>query len=86
MGVAKVITRFIDWLYIAPLRRWVPRETFRYALCGGLNMLLMWVLYYVLYRFVVAGRYLDLGVAVMSPHILTLCIQFPITFFTGSTR
>lgn len=83
MGVARVITRFIDWFYIAPLRRWVPRETFRYAMCGGLNLLLMWMLYYLIYRFLVAGHYLNLGFVVMSPHVLTLCIQFPITFFTG---
>lgn len=35
MGVARVITRFIDWFYIAPLRRWVPRESFAMRCAAG---------------------------------------------------
>lgn len=33
--------------------------------------------------FLVAGRYFDLGFVVMSPHIASLVLVFPITFFTG---
>lgn len=83
MKIAKAITRAIDFLYIKPFRKIVPAETFRYIVCGGLNLLLGWAIYAVLYRHVICDRYLDLGFVVMSPHILTLFIQFLITFFTG---
>lgn len=83
MGVAEAITRCIDFLYIRPLRGIIPLETFRYAVCGVANLFFGWGIYTVVYACIVAGRYLDLGFVVMSPHVLSLCIQFPITFFTG---
>ena len=39
--------------------------------------------YFVLYHFVVCERFVNLGFVVVSPHITTLCLVFPITFFTG---
>jgi len=42
---------------------------------------LVW--YFVIYHFVVAERYIDLGFVVMSPHVASLIVVFPITFFTG---
>ena len=29
----------VDFFYVKPLRRIIPLETFRYAVCGGINML-----------------------------------------------
>lgn len=83
VGLAEAITRAINYLYVKPLRRIVPCETFRYAVCGGLNLVLGWIIYTLVFRYVIAGRYLDLGFVVMSPHIATLFIQFPVTFLTG---
>jgi hypothetical protein len=56
---------------------------FGYALCGGLNMTLDALWYFVIYHFIVAQRFIDLGVVVVSPHIASLIVVFPITFFTG---
>jgi hypothetical protein len=39
--------------------------------------------YFVIYHFIVAKQFLDLGIVVVSPHILSLIIVFPVTFFTG---
>ena len=39
--------------------------------------------YFLIYHFVVAKQFVDLGFVVISPHILSLVIVFPITFFTG---
>ena len=39
--------------------------------------------YFLIYHFVVARRFVDLGFVVVSPHIASLAIVFPITFFTG---
>lgn len=83
MGLAKAITGVIDRFYAAPLSRIMSRDIFRYAACGGANMMLDLVWYHFIYHFVVAGRYVDLGFAVVSPHVSSLAIVFPITFFTG---
>lgn len=80
---AKLITRIVDWFYIPPLRRVVPLQTFRYAACGGLNMLLGWVLFYISKHFLVAGHYIDLGFVVVAPHTATLYSIVPFTFFAG---
>ena len=46
-------------------------------------MVLDAVWYFVIYHFVVAKQFVDLGFVTISPHILSLVIVFPITFFTG---
>lgn len=46
-------------------------------------MLLDTLWYFLLYHYVVCERFINLGVVVMSPHIASLCLVFPITFFTG---
>lgn len=83
MNAAQAVAKAVDFFYIKPLRGVIPLQTFRYAVCGGANLLLGWILYTLVFKYGVAGRYFDLGFAVMSPHIATLFIQFPITFFTG---
>ena len=83
MSIAKVLISVIDRLYVKPIRVVVSREIFRYGFCGALNMLLDIVWYFLIYHFIVAERFIDLGVVVISPHISTLFVVFPITFFTG---
>ncbi|MDE6140607.1 MAG: GtrA family protein [Alistipes sp.] len=83
MGIARRITALIDALYISPLSRMVSPEIFRYGVCGGANMALDTLWYFLIYHFVVARRFVDLGFVVVSPHIASLAIVFPITFFTG---
>lgn len=46
-------------------------------------MLLDTLWYFLLYHYVVCEWFINLGVVVMSPHIASLCLVFPITFFTG---
>ena len=83
MKPSEYIGRAIDLFYIAPLRRWIPHDMFRYGACGAFNMALDLVLYYLIYHFVISERFVDLGVVTVSPHIASLCIVFPITFFNG---
>lgn len=83
MSIAKSLTKFIDLFYIAPLRRIMPLQTFRYGVCGGANLVLDWVLYFVLYNFILREQMLNLGFVVISAHIAAFIIEFPITFFTG---
>ncbi len=81
-SIANLIRGFIDLLY-PPFKRWVPKLMFRYAFCGSANIVFDWVLYFILYNFVVGHNNIDLGFVVISPHILTLCITFPITLTSG---
>lgn len=83
MKLSEHIIRVIDLFYVKPLEKVLPRETFRYAVCGAANMLLGWVVYSLVFSYMVRDRFLDLGFVVMSPHIQSLFIQFPVTFFTG---
>ena len=79
----QLLIRLVDWLYIVPFKRLVSRDIFAYGLCGGANMALDTLWYFVIYHYIVAERFIDLGVVVVSPHIASLIVVFPITFFTG---
>lgn len=83
MGIAKLLIRVVDALYIPIFRRVVSRNIFAYGVCGGANMALDTLWYFLLYHYLVCERFINLGVVVMSPHIAALCLVFPITFFTG---
>lgn len=83
MRVAEKIGAFIDRCYVQGLQRYVSPTMFRYAVCGGVNMVLDVVWYYLIYHYIIALRYIDLGVVVISPHVASLVVVFPITFFTG---
>lgn len=89
--LAQIITKIIDFVY-SPFQKYVPREIFRYAACGGGNMVLDWVLYFLTYNFIIGHElvYIDLPVfqspdfqVCLTPHIASLCIVFPITLLTG---
>lgn len=79
----QLLIRLVDWLYIPPFKRLVSRDIFAYGLCGGANMALDTLWYFVIYHYIVAERFIDLGFVVVSPHIASLIVVFPITFFTG---
>ena len=83
MTIAEIISRVIDNLYISRLEPIISRQLFRYGVCGATNMALDTLWYYIIYHYVVALRYIDLGFVIVSPHIASLIIVFPITFFTG---
>lgn len=69
----------------------LSREFFRYGACGGGNMVLDWILYFLFYHFLFSYfgsvvylpelfGFLPLAI---SPHILAFGITFPITLLTG---
>ncbi|MDE6482165.1 MAG: GtrA family protein [Rikenellaceae bacterium] len=83
MAISQAIITVIDRLYLPQLSRIVPRQTFRYAVCGGVNMVFDMVLYFLFYNFLYAKRNLVLGPVVVSPEIAAFLTAFPITFLTG---
>jgi putative flippase GtrA len=88
--LAQKITDFIDFFY-RPFAKWMPQQLFRYAACGGGNMVLDWVLYFLIYNFVIGHEIVHFQFSIfnfqfaqaLTPHIATLCIVFPITLLTG---
>ena len=88
--LAQIITKIIDFFY-RPFRKWIPEQVFRYAACGGGNMVLDWVLYFLIYNFVIGHEIITFQFSIfnfqfaqaITPHIATLCIVFPITLLTG---
>jgi len=86
--IAQTITKIIDFFY-PPFRRFMSEQLFRYAACGGGNLVLDWVLYFLIYNFVIGHDlvYYQLPITnyqiCLTPHIATLCVVFPITLLTG---
>lgn len=88
--LAQIITKVIDFFY-PPFRKLMSEQLFRYAACGGGNLVLDWVLYFLIYNFVIGHDLVNLQFTIfnyqfaqaITPHIATLCIVFPITLLTG---
>ncbi len=92
--ISQIITKIIDFFY-RPFSRYIPQQLFRYAFCGGANLVFDWVLYFVLYNFVIGHELVYISLPFnsqlstlnsqlcLTPHILTFLIVFPITLLTG---
>lgn len=81
--MTSLIIRIIDWFY--PLfRRWMPRETFLYAACGGSNTLLGLLIYSYAHNVMLKGSDFSLGFYAFKPHVASLfcatAVNFPIGF------
>jgi putative flippase GtrA len=76
------IIRLLDVFY--PLfKKFLPSETYRYLVTGGMNMLLDIFLYFIFYHFVFHKQIVDFGFLAISPHIAAFVFVFPITFSIG---
>lgn len=76
------IIDFIDYFY-PPFRKMLPLQTFRYAVCGGSNMLLDISLFYISFNFILHQQALYLGFVSLKPYNAALVMAFIITFPTG---
>ena len=61
----------------------MPIRTFRYAVCGGGNMMLDILVYYISFHYILHERILDLGFIAFQPYIAALGIAFCVSFPTG---
>ena len=82
LKITNFITYIIQFFY-KPFQKWISPTLFRYAFCGSANLILDWILYFIFYNFVVGHQLVYIGPICITPHIMTLCIVFPITLFTG---
>jgi putative flippase GtrA len=79
----KKIISFIDFFY--PLfKKFMPLQTFRYAVCGGSNTLLGLLIYYIGFYHIFDKENFDAGIIVFKPHNASLflagCFSFTIGF------
>lgn len=76
------ITGLIDFFY-PPFKRLMPLNTFRYAACGGANMVLDIFLFFIFYNFVFRKQIVELGFVAFQPHVAAFIFSFLITFPVG---
>lgn len=77
-----LILNAVDYFY--PLfRRFMPKQTFRYAACGGGNTAFNIFLYFIAYNFVLQRAVLHLGPVAISAHIAAFLMAFSVTFPIG---
>lgn len=78
------ILSVVDFFY-PPFKKFLPLQTFRYAACGGGNVLLNLFIYAITYNFVLQKQNVYTPVSVISPHIaayiIAFCFTFPIGFY-----
>ena len=72
----------IDFFY-PPFRRFMPPQTFRYAVCGGGNTLLDIFIYFISYNFILQKQITYTPLGAISAHIGAFIIAFVVSFPTG---
>jgi len=76
------LIKLIDSGYFI-FKKVIPLKTYRYAVCGGSNLILDTILYFISFHFIFHKKNVDLIIVVLSPHIASLFFVFPITFCIG---
>lgn len=80
--VSGFILQVVDWFY--PLfSRFMPKQTYRYAACGGFNTLLDIGLFFVAYNYILHKTTVQFYTVTVSPHIASFLLSFLVTFPTG---
>ena len=83
-NIRNLIRDQIDWFYNhLPVNRFMPLETFRYGVSGGVNTSLDIFLYFLTYNFILKKKIVYLKIISISPYIASFLIVFPVTFTTG---
>lgn len=54
MQLSNFLTKFVDCFYIKPFHK-IPKQTFRYIMCGGINFVVTMFFYAVAYNFIFDG-------------------------------
>ncbi len=80
--IASWIIKILD-LFYPIFKGFLPQETYRYAVTGGMNMILDITLYFIFFHYVFHEQNLNLSFIVISPHIAAFLFVFPITFSNG---
>ncbi len=83
MFMRNLILRFLDFFYPV-FKPFLNRKTYYYAACGGANMLLDLVLYFIAYQFIFDKEIVQITpYLAFEPYIAAFLFAFAITFPTG---
>lgn len=78
------ILKVVDFFY-PPFKKFIPLQTFRYAACGGANMCLNIVIFYLTFHYFLGKEIVHTPFISISPHIaaymIAFCFTFPIGFY-----
>lgn len=78
----EILTNIIDIFY-PPFKRLMPLQTFRYAACGGSNMLLGLSIYFLLFNYVFIHGYVTLGKFAFESYNASLFFSSATSFIVG---
>ncbi len=76
------IISIIDFFY-PPFRRFIPLQTFRYAVCGGANTVLGLSVFTIFHEVIFKGKIFDLGFYALKPHTASNTISFIVVLIVG---
>ena len=76
------IIAILDFFY-PPFRKFMPIQTFRYAVCGGGNTLLDIFIYFISYNFILQKQIVYTPIGAISPYIAAFLLAFTISFPSG---
>jgi putative flippase GtrA len=76
------ILKLVDAFY-PPFKRFIPLQMFRYAACGGANMVFDILLYSFTYNFILKKQIVHIGSIAISAYIFAFIAAFCISFPTG---
>jgi putative flippase GtrA len=80
--IKETILKVVDFFY-PPFKKFLPVQTFRYAACGGANMLFDICLFAISYNFIFQKQNVHIGNLTISPYIAAFLTAFCISFPTG---
>lgn len=78
----KKIISFIDFFYPA-FKKFMPLQTFRYAVCGGTNTLIGLTIYYIGFHYIFDKENFDAGFIVFKAHNASLFLSGVFSFSFG---
>lgn len=78
------ILNIIDFFY--PLfKRFLPVQTYRYAVCGGVNTSISLVVFFIAHNYIFRNQPIHIGQLTISSYIgayiLGFCLSFPVGFY-----
>ena len=80
--IRSTILQIIDWVY-PWFKKIMPKQTFRYAACGGFNTFTDITLFFVAYNFIFHKKPVQTPVVLISAPIASFLFSFLVTFPVG---
>ncbi len=77
-----LINSVLDFFYPF-FSRFMPRQTFRYAACGGGNTILDILIYFISYNYILQKKIVHTPVGAVSPYVMAFLMAFVVSFPTG---